>query len=190
MMRLQLCLSIGRYFCVIHFCVIHPIFKEIDEVTQSVIQNFAVTYSVILAVIYSVILFFQWRKVSYSWKMPHQKKSIEIPQVGGVSNTGEFHRLGWCFIDWATAVVGRGDTGQLSASQLQQCVAKSKKHWPNLQNSPVQRDLKRWPGAKFHFFEINLNGISGLSGAKIFFSRPSLRVTLYVCHTKTYSTPL
>ena len=50
---------IGRYFCVIHFCVIHPIFKEIDEVTQSVIQNFAVTYSVILAVIYSVILFFQ-----------------------------------------------------------------------------------------------------------------------------------
>ena len=49
----------GRYFCVIHFCVIHPIFKEIDEVTQSVIQNFAVTYSVILAVIYSVILFFQ-----------------------------------------------------------------------------------------------------------------------------------
>ena len=49
----------GRYFCVIHFCVIHLIFKEIDEVTQSVIQNFAVTYSVILAVIYSVILFFQ-----------------------------------------------------------------------------------------------------------------------------------
>ena len=49
----------GQYFCVIHFCVIHPIFKEIDEVTQSVIQNLAVTYSVILAVIYSVILFFQ-----------------------------------------------------------------------------------------------------------------------------------
>ena len=108
----------GRTFCVIHFCVIHPIFKEIDEVTQSVIQNFAVTYSVILAVIYSVILFFQWRKVSYSWKMPHQKKSIEIPQVGGVSNTGKFHRLGWCFIDWATAVVGRDDTGQLSVSLI------------------------------------------------------------------------
>ena len=108
----------GRYFCVIHFCVIHPIFKEIDEVTQSVIQNFAVTYSVILAVIYSVILFFQWRKVSYSWKMPHQKKSIEIPQVAGVRNTGEFHRLGWCFIDWATAVVGRDDTGQLSVSLI------------------------------------------------------------------------
>ena len=49
----------GRYFCVIHFCVIHRIFKKIDEVTQSLIQNFAVTYSVILAVIYSVILFFQ-----------------------------------------------------------------------------------------------------------------------------------
>ena len=55
----QKALPLGRYFCVIHFCVIHPIFKEIDEVTQSVIQNFAVTYSVILAVIYSVILFFQ-----------------------------------------------------------------------------------------------------------------------------------
>ena len=142
---------LGRYFCVIHFCVIHPIFKEIDEVTQSVIQNFAVTYSVILAVIYSVILFFQWRKVSYSWKMPHQKKSIEIPQVAGVRNTGEFHRLGWCFIDWATAVVGRDDTGQLSVSLISSSEAQSKKHWHNIQNLPVQRDTKRWPGAKFHF---------------------------------------
>ena len=30
--------------------------------------------------------------------------------------TGEFHRLGRCFVDWATAVVGEGDTCQLSVS--------------------------------------------------------------------------
>ena len=30
--------------------------------------------------------------------------------------TGRFHRLGRCFIDWATAVVGEGDTCQLSVS--------------------------------------------------------------------------
>ena len=33
--------------------------------------------------------------------------------------------------------------------------------------------------------KINLNGISGLSEIKIFFSNPTLKVTLYVCHTKT-----
>ena len=32
------------------------------------------------------------------------------------SNTGRFRRLGRCFIDWATAVVGEGDTCQLSVS--------------------------------------------------------------------------
>ena len=33
--------------------------------------------------------------------------------------------------------------------------------------------------------KINLNDISGLSEVKIFFSNPTLKVTLYVCHTKT-----
>ena len=33
--------------------------------------------------------------------------------------------------------------------------------------------------------KINLNGISGLSEIKIFFSNPTLKVTLYVCHTKS-----
>ena len=33
--------------------------------------------------------------------------------------------------------------------------------------------------------KINLNGISGLFEVKIFFSNPTLKVTLYVCHTKT-----
>ena len=33
--------------------------------------------------------------------------------------------------------------------------------------------------------KINLNGISSLSEIKIFFSNPTLKVTLYVCHTKT-----
>ena len=30
--------------------------------------------------------------------------------------TGRFRKLGRCFIDWATAVVGKGDTSQLSVS--------------------------------------------------------------------------
>ena len=30
--------------------------------------------------------------------------------------TGRFRRLGQCFIDWATAAVGEGDTSQLSVS--------------------------------------------------------------------------
>ena len=33
--------------------------------------------------------------------------------------------------------------------------------------------------------KINLNGIPGISEVKIFFSNPTLKVTLYVCHTKT-----
>ena len=53
-----------------------------------------------------------------------------------------FHRLGYY----------RGDTGQLYVSFTATTVAQSKKHRHNLQNSPVQRYLKRWPGAKFHFF--------------------------------------
>ena len=31
-------------------------------------------------------------------------------------STGKFTRLGRCFLDWATAVAGEGDTRQLSAS--------------------------------------------------------------------------
>ena len=32
------------------------------------------------------------------------------------SITGEFTRLGRCFLDWATTVAGEGDTHQLSVS--------------------------------------------------------------------------
>ena len=45
----------GHTFCVIHFCVIHPIFKETHEVMQSVIQNFA----------WYKVSYLQWNKVSY-----------------------------------------------------------------------------------------------------------------------------
>ena len=31
-------------------------------------------------------------------------------------HTGEFHRLGRCFVDWAIAAVGEGDTCQLYVS--------------------------------------------------------------------------
>ena len=41
-----------------------------------------------------------------------------------------------------------------------------------------------WSKISF-LLKINLNGISGLSEVKIFFSNPTLKVTLYVCHTKT-----
>ena len=41
-----------------------------------------------------------------------------------------------------------------------------------------------WSKISF-LLKINLNGISGLSEIKIFFSNPTLKVTLYVCHTKT-----
>ena len=47
--------QIGHTFCVIHFCVIHPIFKETHEVMQSVIQNFA----------WYKVSYLQWNKVSY-----------------------------------------------------------------------------------------------------------------------------
>ena len=36
--------------------------------------------------------------------------------MNAVKRTGEFPRLGRCFIDWATAVVSEGDTCQLSVS--------------------------------------------------------------------------
>ena len=45
----------GHTFCVIHFCVMHPIFKETHEVMQSVIQNFA----------WYKVSYLQWNKVSY-----------------------------------------------------------------------------------------------------------------------------
>ena len=65
--------------------------------------------------------------------------------------TVEFRRLDQCFIDMATAVVSEADRELTCMSPSSTAaVAQSKKHWPNLQNSPVQRDLKRWPGAKFH----------------------------------------
>ena len=41
-----------------------------------------------------------------------------------------------------------------------------------------------WSKISF-LLKINLNGISGLSEIKIFFSNPTLKVTLYVCHTKS-----
>ena len=57
----------SQYFCFIHFCFIHLIFKEIDEVTQSVIQNFA-WYKVSYLQWHKVSYYFiQWRRVSYSW---------------------------------------------------------------------------------------------------------------------------
>ena len=39
-------------------------------------------------------------------------------QIGKIKtfNSGRFRRLGRCFIDWATAVVGEGDPCQLSIS--------------------------------------------------------------------------
>ena len=38
-----------------------------------------------------------------------------------ISNTGEFHRLGRCFVDWAIAAVGEGDTNQLYVSFTCHC---------------------------------------------------------------------
>ena len=40
---------------------------------------------------------------------------IYLPAIYA-KHTGRFRRLGRCFIDWATAVVGEGDTCQLSVS--------------------------------------------------------------------------
>ena len=42
---------------------------------------------------------------------------------------GKLTRLGRCFLDWATAVAGEGDTCQLSVSFTCHGIA-----WPNLEN--------------------------------------------------------
>ena len=53
--------------------------------------------------------------------------------------TGDFHELGRCSIDNASAVVGEGDTRQLyvSFTCFGNGMAQSMKYWPNLRNSPV-----------------------------------------------------
>ena len=48
--------------------------------------------------------------------------------------TVEFHRLGQCFIDWATAVVGKADRADMCRPHLPQ---QWPKHRPNLLNLPV-----------------------------------------------------
>ena len=45
-----------------------------------------------------------------------------------ISSTVEFRRLGQCFIDWATAVVGEADRERHPHLPQQ---------WPNLRNLPV-----------------------------------------------------
>ena len=45
------------------------------------------------------------------------KKSLELfMKLAWITSTGRFTRLGRCFLDWATAVAGEGDTRQLSVS--------------------------------------------------------------------------
>ena len=39
-----------------------------------------------------------------------------IVNASSIPITGRFRRLGQCFLDWATAVVGEGDACQLSVS--------------------------------------------------------------------------
>ena len=79
-----------------------------------------------------------------------------------------FHRLGYY----------RGDTGQLYVSFTATTVAQSKKHRHNLQNSAVQRYLKRWPGAKFHFFHNQFKWHFRFFWSKLFFFQARKQVKL------------
>ena len=53
-----------------------------------------------------------------------------------LKSTGRFRRLGLCFIDRATAVVGEAHVSSLSALHTTE-VGQSVKHWLNLRNSTV-----------------------------------------------------